>query len=72
MLLVEQTMSLPDMDEAFSWLAQSPAHCVIWSGCSTGSLNRQLYTTAGVAAVDLRTQLPRLVSAMSCTSKMYS
>jgi hypothetical protein len=63
-LLVEQTMSLPDMDIAFAWLAQSgKERCVIWSGFSTGSLNRELYTMAGVAAVDLRTALPSSFSA---------
>ena len=62
-LLVEQTMSLPDMDKTFAWLAESgKGRCVIWSGFSTGSLNRELYTAAGVAAVDIRTALPSSVS----------
>jgi len=62
-LVVEQTMSLPDMDVTFAWLAQSPGRCVIWSGFSTSSLNRELYTAAGVAAVDIRTKRASAFSA---------
>lgn len=61
-LLVEQSMSLPDMDVTFAWLRESgKGRCIIWSGFSTSSLNRELYTSAGVAAVDIRTALPSSV-----------
>ncbi len=64
LLLVERTMSLPDMDVTFAWLRESrKGRCVIWSGFSTSSLNRELYTSAGVAAVDIRTALPSSVTA---------
>ena len=65
-LLVEQSMSLPDMDVTFAWLSQQTAgkpRCLIWSGFSTGSISRELYTAAGVAAVDTRTAHPFSISA---------
>ena len=63
LLVVETDMPLPDMDQAFAWLVASQDRCVIWSGFSTASLNRALYTAAGVAAVDFRTPRPSAFSA---------
>ena len=57
---------LPDMDVTFAWLRQQTAgkpRCLIWSGFSTGSISRELYTAAGVAAVDTRTAHPFSISA---------
>ena len=49
--------------QVFRWLSESTGRCVVWSGFSGGSLNRELYTAAGVAAVDVRAPMSSSVSA---------
>lgn len=61
------SMSLPDMDVAIEWVRSDPTRCLVWSSFDTRSLNRDLYTTFGVAAADIRTPINSMVTVFGQT-----
>jgi hypothetical protein len=67
LLVVMASMPLPDMDVVIKWVRSDRGRCLVWSSFDTKSLNRELYTTFGVAAADIRTPVNSTVSVFGQT-----